>query len=46
MMIKNYDDFKDKVYEYWTKTTKDGNYYKKLRVKNTDFYYDENIEIE
>ena len=22
------------------------NYYKKLRIKNTDFYYDENIEIE
>ena len=26
--------FKDKHYEYWTKTTKDGNYFKKLRRKS------------
>ena len=25
--------YKDKNYEYWTKTTKEGNYFKKLRKK-------------
>ena len=25
--------YKDKRYEYWTKTTKEGNYYKKLRAQ-------------
>ena len=28
--------FKDKKYEYWTKTTKEGNYFKKLRRKIGD----------
>ena len=40
--------YKDKKYEYWTKTTKDGNYYKKLRRKIssniTECYFDADLE--
>ena len=40
--------FKDKHYEYWTKTTKDGNYFKKLRRKIGDkkieCYFDADLE--
>ena len=30
--------FKDKFYEYWTKTTKEGNYTKHLRKKINSLY--------
>ncbi len=40
--------YKDKRYEYWTKTTKEGNYSKKLRKKigtnNVETYWDGDIE--
>ena len=40
--------FKDKLYEYWTKTTKKGNYTKYLRKKldgtNVETYWDGDIE--
>ena len=40
--------FRDKEYEYWTKTTKEGNYYKKLRRKigenKVECYFDGDIE--
>ena len=40
--------YKDKNYEYWTKTTKEGNYFKKLRKKIGDSkiecYFDGDLE--
>ena len=40
--------YKDKKYEYWTKTTKEGNYFKKLRKKIGDkkieCYFDGDLE--
>tara|TARA_Y100000590_G_scaffold294747_1_gene332139 strand:- start:2404 stop:4470 length:2067 start_codon:yes stop_codon:yes gene_type:complete len=40
--------YKDKKYEYWTKTTKKGNYFKKLRRKigstKVECYFDGDIE--
>tara|TARA_A100001015_G_scaffold289742_1_gene361960 strand:+ start:401 stop:2467 length:2067 start_codon:yes stop_codon:yes gene_type:complete len=40
--------YKDKRYEYWTKTTKEGNYYKKLRKKiggsEIECYFDGDLE--
>ncbi len=40
--------YKDKRYEYWTKTTKEGNYFKKLRKKiggaKIECYFDGDIE--
>ena len=40
--------YKDKKYEYWTKTTKEGNYFKKLRRKigstKVECYFDGDIE--
>ena len=40
--------YKDKNYEYWTKTTKEGNYFKKLRKKIGDnkieCYFDGDLE--
>ena len=40
--------YKDKQYEYWTKTTKEGNYFKKLRRKIGDTkiecYFDGDLE--
>ncbi len=40
--------FKDKKYEYWTKTTKEGNYSKKLRKKigsdKVECYFDGDLE--
>ena len=40
--------YKDKRYEYWTKTTKEGNYFKKLRRKigstKIECYFDGDIE--
>ena len=40
--------FKDKNYEYWTKTTKEGNYFKKFRKKINDSkiecYFDGDLE--
>tara|TARA_Y100001970_G_scaffold166037_1_gene203036 strand:+ start:10 stop:2079 length:2070 start_codon:yes stop_codon:yes gene_type:complete len=40
--------YRDKKYEYWTKTTKEGNYFKKLRRKigetKTECYFDGDIE--
>ena len=40
--------FKDKKYDYWTKTTKKGNYFKKLRRKIGDekieIYWDGDLE--
>tara|TARA_B100002052_G_C15871069_1_gene594689 strand:- start:493 stop:2562 length:2070 start_codon:yes stop_codon:yes gene_type:complete len=40
--------YKDKNYEYWTKTTKEGNYFKKLRKKigdsKTECYFDGDLE--
>ena len=40
--------YKDKKFEYWTKTTKEGNYYKKLRRKIGDTkiecYFDGDLE--
>jgi len=40
--------FKDKKYEYWTKTTKEGNYFKKLRRKigddKVECYFDGDLE--
>ena len=40
--------YKDKKYEYWTKTTKEGNYFKKLRRKigssKIECYFDGDLE--
>ena len=40
--------YKDKKYEYWTKTTKEGNYFKKLRKKigtsKIECYFDGDLE--
>ncbi len=40
--------YKDKNYEYWTKTTKEGNYFKKLRKKigdnKVECYFDGDLE--
>ena len=40
--------YKDRNYEYWTRTTKEGNYFKKLRKKigdsKTECYFDGDLE--